>query len=430
MKRLSNQPFFFLSIFFFSWSMNSFERYFQCNPVVLPPGFPDDLALIVIIPVLDDRDIFRTLESLCACDKSEGKAGVIIVVNHSERSDKEVKERNRLLAVELQGWIACKDLPGIWFEVVEAFDLPAKFAGVGLARKIAMDRAACYFYGQGCPQRPIASLDADTWVDEGYFTEIIRCFARRNIAGVSISYAHRLEGDECPADVRAAIVRYELYLRYYQQALHYAGHPYAYSCIGSAFAVRAADYVAQGGMNRRQAGEDFYFIQKLISTGRFSHLGDTCVYPSPRISARTPFGTGRAVREIMENGGEYLTYHFDAFLALKTFFEGIGGLYRKENAEAAGYFQKQSDGIRAFLEDCSMVSAVAEINSNCASEKQFIKRFFDHFNAFRVLKYLNSVHPLFYRETDVSEAVCMLLGASGISASGDPEEQLKLMRRL
>lgn len=410
--------------------MNSFEKYFQRNPVVLPPGFPDDLALIVIIPVLDDWEIFRTLESLCACDKSEGKAGVMIVVNHSECSDKELKERNRLLVIALQEWIASRDLPGIWFEAVEAFDLPAKFAGVGLARKIAMDRAAFYFYDRGCPQRPIVSLDADTWVDEGYFTEIIRCFAGRNVAGMSISYAHRLESDECPADVRAAIVRYELYLRYYQQALHYVGHPYAYSCIGSAFAVRAADYVAQGGMNRRQAGEDFYFIQKLISTGRFSHLGTTCVYPSPRISARTPFGTGQAVSEIIENGGEYLTYHFDAFLALKTFFEGIGRLYRKEDAEAIGYFQKQSDGIQAFLEDCNMVSVIAEINSNCASEKQFVKRFFDHFNAFRVLKYLNSVHPLFYRKIDVSRAVHMLLKASGISAGSDPEEQLRFMRRL
>lgn len=50
---------------------------------------------------------------------------------------------------------------------------------------------------------------------------------------------------------------YELYLRYYQQALEYCGHPYAYTCIGSAFAVRAADYVLQGGMNKRQAGKIF-----------------------------------------------------------------------------------------------------------------------------------------------------------------------------
>lgn len=114
---------------------------------------------------------------------------------------------------------------------------------------------------------PIASLDADTLVAPGYLTGIIRKFRNSRVAGITLAYAHRYEGEECTEILRQAIIRYELYLRYYQQALEYCGHPYAYTCIGSAFAVRAADYVLQGGMNKRQAGEDFYFIQKLISTG-------------------------------------------------------------------------------------------------------------------------------------------------------------------
>ena len=73
---------------------------------------------------------------------------------------------------------------------------------------------------------------------------------------------------------REAIMKYELYLRYYRLALEYTGHPHAYHCIGSAFAVRTLDYVAQGGMNKRQAGEDFYFLQKLIATGRMFFSGN------------------------------------------------------------------------------------------------------------------------------------------------------------
>ena len=69
-------------------------------------------------------------------------------------------------------------------------------------------------------------------------------FRKHKVAGVSIAYEHRLEGEK---EKREAMVKYELYLRYYQQALKYAGHPYAYTCIGSAFAVRACDYVAQEG---------------------------------------------------------------------------------------------------------------------------------------------------------------------------------------
>ena len=85
------------------------------------------------------------------------------------------------------------------------------------------------------------------------------------MAGVSIAYAHRLEEADMTVQAREAIMKYELYLRYYRLALEYTGHPHAYHCIGSAFAVRTLDYVAQGGMNKRQAGEDFYFLQKLIS---------------------------------------------------------------------------------------------------------------------------------------------------------------------
>ena len=123
-----------------------------------------------------------------------------------------------------------------------------------------------------------------------------------------------------------AMVKYELYLRYYQEALAYIGHPHAFHCIGSAFAVRASDYVAQGGMNKRQAGEDFYFLQKLISTGRYACLNATRVYPSARFSTRTPFGTGQAVRQIVEDGGYFPVYHWGAFRDLKYFFQGIANL--------------------------------------------------------------------------------------------------------
>jgi len=45
--------------------------------------------------------------------------------------------------------------------------------------------------------------------------------------------------------------------------LQQAGSPYAYHTIGSAFACRAEAYIAAGGMNRRHAAEDFYFLQQL-----------------------------------------------------------------------------------------------------------------------------------------------------------------------
>ena len=162
----------------------------------------------------------------------------------------------------------------------------------------------------------------------------------------------------------------------------YAGHPHAYHCIGSAFAVRATDYVAQGGMNKRQAGEDFYFLQKLILTGRYATLDTTCVYPSARFSTRTPFGTGQTVRQIVEESGVYRVYHFAAFRDLKCFFGGLSTLYQASQKVCESYFASQSDELQAYLSEINGLDLVRDANANCASQLQFIKRFFVHFNDF------------------------------------------------
>ncbi len=75
-------------------------------------------------------------------------------------------------------------------------------------------------------------------------------------------------------------------------------------------------------MNRRQAGEDFYFIQKLVPAGGYFNLNSTTVYPSPRASSRVPFGTGASMRKLSaETSSTFLTYNILAFKELRTFFE-------------------------------------------------------------------------------------------------------------
>ena len=75
-----------------------------------------------------------------------------------------------------------------------------------------------------------------------------------------------------------------------------------------------------GGMNRRQAGEDFYFIQKLVPAGGYFSLNSTVVYPSPRPSFRVPFGTGASITKLNESGEPFLmTYNISAFDELRSF---------------------------------------------------------------------------------------------------------------
>ncbi|MEZ4848575.1 MAG: hypothetical protein R3B93_08135 [Bacteroidia bacterium] len=73
---------------------------------------------------------------------------------------------------------------------------------------------------------------------------------------------------------------------------------HAFHCVGSSMAVRSIAYQKRGGMNRRKAGEDFYFLQKFIAEGTLAELSTTKVIPSPRASEKVPFGTGRAIKKL------------------------------------------------------------------------------------------------------------------------------------
>ncbi len=96
-----------------------------------------------------------------------------------------------------------------------------------------------------------------------------------------------------------AIAAYELFIRFYVECLRRAKSPYAFHSLGSAFAVRATDYVRAGGMRKRSGGEDFYFLQALRKVGPIGGVTTTCVHPSPRPSDRVPFGTGPRVAELV-----------------------------------------------------------------------------------------------------------------------------------
>lgn len=412
--------------------MKVFERYFEQNKLFCRSEFPVGISAIVIIPVLNDRDIFKTLDSLASCTPVKGHAGIIVIINHGENCCPEIKDANIALAEELTAYVSVIQQKSTFLhiQIIKAFDLPAKFAGVGLARKIAMDVAVDFFYRMGEYENPVISLDADTLVEKNYLNAVIACFQESQVAGISIAYAHRLDEPGCRGAVRDAMVKYELYLRYYQLALAYTGHPHVHHCIGSAFAVRAKDYVAQGGMNRRQAGEDFYFLQKLISTGRYASPDTTRVYPSPRFSERTPFGTGQSVRQIVENGGVYPVYHFEAFRQLKNFFSDMICCYKADKQVIFDYTARQSEGLKNFLEEIKAEEMIQEVNANCASEKQFLKRFYDHFNAFRVLKYLNYVHEGFFQKTDVVSELRALCAELDMPCREEPLALLEFLRNL
>ena len=285
-----------------------------------------DLGLSIVIPCFDEPDIRRTLNSLARCDAPECDVEVLVVVNAPVGADRTVLANNATAMRQLDDVRNHAPANGIRFLALRHEDLPRRTAGVGLARKIGMDEAARRMApGRRC-DGIIVSLDADCEVEPNFLGEIERLFREHErCPGVSIYFEHPLpEPDHDP--VHDAILNYELHLRYYVTGQRLAGFPYAFHTIGSAMACRAATYARQGGMNRRQGGEDFYFIQKLIALGGYRVLNSTTVYPGVRVSDRVPFGTGRAIGKALGQDEDRLTFSPETFSDLREFCEAaVGG---------------------------------------------------------------------------------------------------------
>jgi glycosyltransferase involved in cell wall biosynthesis len=350
----------------------------------LPPQIesipPDDLGIVVVIPSYNEPNLILALQALEDCDKTQVKVEVIIVVNSSEVESSEVKSQNLISIAEFSKWNQGKQL---YFHLIHLSDLPKKHAGVGLARKIGMDEAVARF-DQLDKDGIIASFDADAICEKNYLTEIERHFNESpNSPACSIYFEHPLDGDEFDHIIYQGIINYELHLRYYNQAIKFCGLPYAFHTVGSSMAVRSSAYQKQGGMNKRKAGEDFYFIHKIIALGNYSELNSTVVKPSPRTSDRVPFGTGKAISDwIKKEEDKFVTYKFEIFVQIKSFLQLIPEIYQNKSFP---------DGVLStafikFLAANDFENKILEILENTTDFKSFKKRFFVWFDAFKVLK--------------------------------------------
>jgi len=388
-----------------------FDKYISRNKLsgYHDVDWPDDTGIAVIVPVYLEEDyIDACLKSLIASGKIQTTITVLLVVNTSERDNPGIVKRQEALYDRLKEEVRNMSVPGMHFIVLKNFGIRWKHAGVGAARKTGMDFAVWGFRNSGNPDGIIVSLDADTVVASDYFKEIESFFKNMKLSGCSIRFEHRLD-DVKEDNELSAIVQYELYLRYYRQALVFTGAPFAFHTVGSAFALRAVSYVRAGGMPRKQAGEDFYLIQKVVQMGGWDELNTTCVYPSSRPSDRVPFGTGPVVRKLMSDDSVYETYTPEAFYALKKLFDSRTSLYRIPGNEYNLFINGLEKPLKDFLLHDGFYAEVEHLNENCSSVDVFKKRFFEVFNAFKVVKFLNYVHEGFYDKIPVTQAAGMLL---------------------
>lgn len=412
---------------------------------------------IMVVPAIQEKENIKLLlKSLSKCDnKYFDSTLVVFVINAVSNSsavvlDESAETLNCLRGLIHQDVQGDETLSGVVSSrlnigVIDASTgnkaMPEKDGGVGLARKIGMDLALQYFDYNSLNKNLLICLDADCTVEKNYLTEIADHFKKNSCGAAVVNFKHPLSDDE---NEKLAIINYEIFLRYYVLGLKFAGSPYAFHSIGSTIVCDVESYIKAGGMNKKKAGEDFYFLEKLAKITKVGRIKTTLVYPSGRPSWRVPFGTGRSVGKFLSNvqnklslHDEYLLYSPESFFILKKWLNE----FHSEKIFDANYYMKCAKEINQslfeFLKENSFEQSWQKILKNSSDAGQINiqkKLWFDGFRTLKLIHYLRDNSFPCVNMFDALDQMLTVFGLNGFRTSSEEippiEIQLKYLNKL
>lgn len=336
--------------------------------------------IFVALPLSDELENIPALLD-CFDKQSFRNFEVVVCVNQPEDwwelpEKSEICRRNQATIDLLIGknlnflTILDRSLPGNGWD--------KKNFGVGWARKTVMDQISKIAGKEDI----ILTLDGDTVFSENYFQSIASAFAMNpGIKAIAIPYFHPLPVNNQAAAL--AILRYEIYMRYYALNMLITMNPYAFTALGSAIACTVQTYRSIGGITPHKSGEDFYFVQKLRKYGQVLIWLDEKVYPAARFSDRVFFGTGPAM--IRGNSGDWSGYpifpvHY--FDEIKTTFDGFEELYKADIELPMSDFLREKFG----------ESFWRPLRHNASSAVHFVRSCQHKVDGLRILQFLKWRH--------------------------------------
>jgi hypothetical protein len=417
----------------------------------------DNVDNVVVIPALAESDhLFGSLESLSNNPGQDLESTLVICVVNNKMSAPpgEIADNRKTLKI-----LKClvdgrmpKDatldaaLDSSLYEIVRkgmriAFvdasspecEMPEKEGGVGLARKIGFDSALELYDGEREGTMLLCSLDADTIVKENYLLSVRDYFEKNESAAAVVAFEHQKA--ENPAE-QAAICAYEIFLRYYVLGLGFAGSHYAFHSIGSTMVCTAGGYVSVRGMNRRKAGEDFYFLNKLAKINSMGRVTATRVYPSSRPSDRVPFGTGKRVARFKEEPQDgYHIYSPHVFAVLKEWLHYISSCDDKNSDLILLKAKDIHPALEIFLQNFRFDDVWPRLLKNTKSGDSLSRHFFYWFDGFKQFKLIRHLTQNGLPAWDMFAALKELFEMMGkeISCADDPgkipplEKQMKIL---
>ena len=366
---------------------------------------------VLVVPAYGEREsLFTTLGSVR--EGPRGETLIVVVLNARADSPPAIHEANadareRLRAgasdaTPLSADLGVESLRYAHGQIVLVDRAsPGRYLpegqGVGLARKIGNDLALRVAASGRIAASWLHNTDADTVLPEDYF-EQTNVREDADCAAAIYFFEHRFEPDERLA---LAARLYEISLRYYVLGLAWAGSPYAYEAMGSCISIRPAAYAKVRGFPRKNAAEDFYVLDKLAKVGPILRLGGAPLLLEGRVSERVPFGTGKALSQMLSKrrGLEgFALYHPAVFAHLAAWLRVLDETARSggkaeaalaELPQANPFFR--ADVLLAALERMGAFPAIREAIEESTTPEAMRRRFHTWFDAFRTLKLVHAL---------------------------------------
>ena len=373
---------------------------------------------IVVVPVHGEVPSFLD-ELEPALKAASGRALLIVVVNATDAASEQVHHANaQVLSALAQRLVARQDLaevegcpaqaalgrPSVYDILVIDRASPGRRLpageGVGLARRIGTDVGLAHFDAGGVVSPWFGATDADARLPVDYFARLaalgqqpLAADGTRRV-GASLPFWHYPSGEAAVDDATAV---YELSLRYYTLGLASAGSPYAYESMGSSLAVLADAYADVRGFPRRQAGEDFYLLDKLAKVGSIHRPSGAPILLRSRMSDRVPFGTGSRVRDIVDAGGKLLFYHPRTFELLGLTLRALRrGVVMQSEEGVVSELRRNLDvgtvgAISTALEELQAFEALRETFGASSDPRVRERRLLTWFDALRTLRFVHLI---------------------------------------
>lgn len=335
-------------------------------------------AHVLVVPAFDEP-VAALQHLLAACQQHA--ALPIIVVNYPEQASAAQIARTKDLYQALCRSNAC---------VIQAYGLPRR-QGVGLARKLGND-VALHLIAAGEVQTSwLRQTDADAVLPADYFLYPLPEHEQEQVGAVVFAHHHTSPDPQ----LKLAADLYDQHMAYYVAGLRYAGSPFAFPTLGSTICVRVKAYAQVRGFPKRNAGEDFYLLNKVAKVAAVETVVAVRIGLAARLSQRVPFGTGPALARIVDDlaeapdGSKYKSYHPDVFTALKA-------LRASMHQYAADPTQSVSVSHEALLTAVGWQQLAPRLSTHYPTPEQrrrVVDEWFDGLRTLRVVHMLQDEYP-------------------------------------